>query len=423
MNNWITLDNAAKIYPPAETRKWSPMFRLSVNLTEDVDPALLEEAGKRALTRFPAFACRLRRGLFWYYLEHMDSAPPVVEDVYNPLTKLNEKANRHFMFRLLYYKTRIACEFFHALTDGTGGLTFLLSLVSEYLRLKYGDDVVESKYILSCDKESEPEEYEDSFLKYAAKETRSRKEKPSYNMKGSAVPFNRMIFISAKVSSADLAAKAKEYGVTVGVFLASLLLYSSYKKQMTEKSGRKRNKDIKVSVPLDLRRFFPSRTLRNFSAYINPSISPKLGEYTFEEILVQVKHFMGMNLTEKELKARFSKNVAAEKNIFVRPMPLFVKFIVLKMFYIFQGDRYFASTLSNLGVVDLPEKISERITRMDFMPGRALIPRSNCSVVSYNGTTYINFTRTILESDIERCFLTELVKMGLHVFVEGNERY
>jgi hypothetical protein len=104
-------------------------------------------------------------------------------------------------------------------------------------------------------------------------------------------------------------------------------------------------------------------------------------------------------------------------------MPLFVKFIVLKMFYIFQGDRYFASTLSNLGVVDLPEKISERITRMDFMPGRALIPRSNCSVVSYNGTTYINFTRTILESDIERCFLTELVKMGLHVFVEGNERY
>ena len=423
MAKWFALDNAAKIYPPAATRKWSAMFRLSVNLTEDVDPAVLEEANARALERFPSFACRLRRGLFWYYLEHMDSAPPLQEDVYNPLTKLNEKANRHFMYRLLYYKNRIACEFCHALTDGTGGMTFLLSTVAEYLRIKYGDDVVESDYILSCGEEPDPEEYGDSFLKYASKETISRREGSSYNMSGSAVPLNKMLFVSAKVPTDALLKKAKEHGVTVGVFLSSLLLYSAYKNQQTEKRKRKRNKDIKVSVPLDLRRFFPSRTLRNFSAYINPSISPRLGEYTFEEILVQVKHSMGLFLNEKELRGRFSANVAAEKNVFIRIMPLFVKFIVLKMFYIFQGDKYYATTISNLGVVRLPEGMERRVERIDFMPGRALIPRSNCSVVSYKGSTYINFTRTILESDIEKCFLTELVKMGVPVFVEGNERY
>ncbi len=420
---WMALDNAAKIYPPAATRKWSAMFRLSVNLTEDVDPAVLEEANARALKRFPSFACRLRRGLFWYYLEHMDGAPPLHEDIYNPLSKLNEKSNGHFMYRLLYYKNRIACEFFHALTDGTGGMTFLLSTVAEYIRLKYGDEVEPSQYVLSCDEEPDPEEYGDSFLKYAAKETISRKEGPSYNMSGSAVPFNKMLFISAKIPTDALVGKAKEHGVTVGVFLSSLLLYSTYKKQQTEKSKRKRKKDVKISVPLDLRRFFPSRTLRNFSAYINPSISPRLGEYSFDEILVQVKHFMGLYLNEKELRGRFSANVASEKNVFVRAFPLFIKFIVLKMFYIFQGDKYYASTISNLGLVKLPDGMAERIGRIDFMPGRALIPRSNCSVVSYKGNTYINFTRTILESDIEKCFLTELVKMGVPVFVEGNERY
>jgi len=423
MRSWITLDNAAKIYPPAATRKWSPMFRLSVNLTEDVDPKLLAEANERALLRFPSFACRLRRGLFWYYLEHIDGAPPLLEDVYNPLSKLKWKSNGHFMYRLLYYKNRVAAEFFHALTDGTGGMTFLLSVVAEYFRLKYDDEVEVSKYVLSCDDEASAEEYEDSFLKYASKEKTSRRETPSYNIKGSAVPFNRMLFVSAKIPTDKLAGAAASYGVTVGVFLSSLLLYSTYLKQQKEKRKKKRNMDIKVSVPIDLRRHFPSRTLRNFSAYINPSISPRLGEYTFEEVLSQVKHFMGLYINEKELRGRFSANVAAEKNIFIRPIPLFIKYYVLKLYYIFQGDRYYASTISNLGKIELPEAMTRRVTRIDFMPGRALVPRSNCSVVSYNGSTYINFTRTIIESDIEKTFLTSLVKMGVPVFVEGNERY
>ena len=423
MRSWIKLDNAAKIYPPAQNKKWSPMFRLSATLTEEVDPQVLARANERALKRFPSFACRLRRGLFWYYLEHQDGAPPVFEDVYNPLSKLKCKANGHFMYRILYYKNRIACEFLHVLTDGTGGMTFLLSVIAEYLRLKYGDNVETSKYVLSCDDEPSPEEYEDSFLKYASKEKTSRRETPSYNMKGSAVPFNKTLFVSAKVPTDELRKAASDHGVTVGVFLSSLLLYSANLKQQTEKSRKKRNMDIKVSVPIDLRRFFPSRTLRNFSAYINPSISPRLGEYTFDEILVQVKHFMGLYLNEKEMRGRFSANVAAERNIFIRPIPLFIKFFVLKLYYIFQGDRYFASTISNLGKVELPDGMASRVTRIDFMPGRALIPRSNCSVVSYGGSTYINFTRNILEADIERTFFRNLVKMGIPVFVEGNERY
>ncbi len=423
MRNWIKLDNAAKIYPPAANKKWTAMFRLSVTLTEDVDRETLESSLRRALVRFPSFACRLRRGVFWYYLEHIDGAPPVTEDVYNPLQKLKTRQNGHFMFRVLYYKNRIACEFSHALTDGHGGMTFLLSLVADYIKTKYSEDVPPSGYVLSLDGDPSPEEYEDAFLKYAARETKSRSETRSYNMTGEPVPFDRTLFVSAVVPTESLVSAAKERGVTVGVFLSSLLLYSCYLKQRTERERKKRRQDVKVSVPVDLRRHFESRTLRNFSAYVNPSISPRLGEYTFGEILVQVSHFMGMYLNEKELRARFSQNVAAERNAFIRPIPLFIKSFILKMFYIFQGDRYFASTISNIGRVELPEEVGKYVSRIDFMPGRALIPRTNCSVVSYGGNTYINFTRTVLGSDVEKTFFTELVKLGVPVFVEGNERY
>ena len=204
MKEWIELDNAAKIYPPAATKKWTAMFRLSVTLTEDVDPDLLRAALGKALVRFPSFSCRLRRGFFWYYLEHIDGAPPVLEDVFNPLSKLDTKKNGHFMFRVLYYKSRIACEFSHALTDGHGGMTFLTSLVAEYVKLKQSENIEPSGYVLSLDDVPSHEEYEDSFLKYASRETKSRSESPSYNMSGQPVPFGRMLFVSAKAPTEAL---------------------------------------------------------------------------------------------------------------------------------------------------------------------------------------------------------------------------
>ena len=36
--NWFKLDNAAKIFPGQNSRSWSNVFRLSVELKEEVDP-------------------------------------------------------------------------------------------------------------------------------------------------------------------------------------------------------------------------------------------------------------------------------------------------------------------------------------------------------------------------------------------------
>ena len=42
------------------------------------------------------------------------------------------------------------------------------------------------------------------------------------------------------------------------------------------------------------------------------------------------------------------------------------------------------------------------------------------AAVSYGGKLYINFTRTVEESFLERAFFTRLVKMGVHVLIESN---
>ena len=424
MQKWFKLDNAAKIYPPTQKNDWASMFRFSATLSDNIDLDILEIAHEHTLKRFPSFACRLRKGLFWYYLERIEGVPPLMEDIYNPMQKLDDRNNRHFMYRILYYRNRIACEFFHALTDGTGGMTFLLTLVNEYIRLKYGvcAPASASKYIFSCSDEPHSEEYEDSFLRYATSSRITRSERTSYQMTGSSVPFNRLLFISGEISAAEVKSAAGSKGVSVGVFLAALLMYAVYVYQQKEANPQKREKYLKISVPLDLRRLFPSKTVRNFSSFLNPGVDSKLGEYTFDEILIQVNHFIGMHKTKKELLARFSENVATERNLFLRIVPLVIKNPLLKLGYLFQGNRYYASTISNLGQIALPDEISAYIERLDFMLGRPDSKRCVCAVVTCNDRMVINFSRTILESEVERVFFTELIKMGTHVKIESNGR-
>ena len=420
MRHWLKLDNAAKIYPPSRTRSWAALFRLSVTLTEDVDRETLAKAQENTLRRFPSFSCRLCRGFFWYYLEHIDGAPPILDDIYNPMQRVGGRENNHFTYRLFCGKNRISAEFFHVLTDGTGGLTFLLSLVAEYLRLRYGTEVPLSDYILRCSDEPVPSEYEDSFLRYYRKETLGRSETRAYHPTGTAASCGKLLFISATVSSDVIREKAEAYGVSVGVFLAALMMQAVAEKQQTEKSRRRKRQDVKISVPVNLRRFFPSRTLRNFSSYVNPSLCSRIGPYTFDEILTQVNHFMALHVNEKELGARFSANVASEKNIFLRLTPLALKNPVMKLCYRFQGENYFSAQISNMGVIRLPEELAPLVSRLDFMLGRASSRRTDCAVISYGGKTVLNFTRTTEDADVSRYFLTALVKMGVPVFVESN---
>ena len=68
---WVRLDNAAKIYPAARRRNWSNVYRQSVTLKEEVDTDILKAAVEVTVKRFPSIAARLRKGIFWFYLQQV----------------------------------------------------------------------------------------------------------------------------------------------------------------------------------------------------------------------------------------------------------------------------------------------------------------------------------------------------------------
>ena len=128
---WMRLDNAALIFPAAQRRHWSNAFRLSFTFRDPVDPALLQQALDNVAPRFPSVCVRLRRSTFWYYLEEVERPPAVREDNYQPLVSMDRSDIRRCAIRVLYYRSRMAVEFFHAVTDGTGGMVFAKTLAAE----------------------------------------------------------------------------------------------------------------------------------------------------------------------------------------------------------------------------------------------------------------------------------------------------
>lgn len=420
---WMKLDNAAKIYPAAKRRNWKALFRLSATLTEAVDPAVLEEAQRSTLARFPGFALKLKRGVFWYYLEHNEGGPKVLPDGPYPCAPMDFKENGGFMFRVRYHGNRIAVEIFHVLTDGSGGLCFLKTLVAEYLRLKYGADIPRDKEILDCAVPPRPEEVEDAYLKYARNVGRSRREPNAYYLKGTDESDGFVHLTTGTMPSYEVLTRAKEKQVSLTEYLTAVLIMAVDKIQRQKVRHEKSFKPVKVCVPINLRSFYPTNTMRNFASYVNPGIDPRYGVYSFDEVLSAVHHYMRAEVTEKLLNAKISTNVRQESLKVLRLTPLFLKNIAMKLTFYAVGDRKSSTSISNLGLVKLPDEMAHFVTRMDFILGPLSRNRVVCAALTYNGALTLNFTRTIKERALEREFFRYLVKLGVPVKIESNARW
>lgn len=417
---WLRLDNAAKIYPAARRSKWSNVFRLSATLTEPVDVPLLQAALETTVRRFPSVAARLRKGLFWYYLQELERAPAVGEDGAWPLRRMGRREMRRCAFRVLVYRDRIALELFHALTDGTGAMIFLKSLLAEYIERKYGLSIPAEKGVLDRQAEPEEAELEDSFLKYAGPLRASRKDSTAWHLSGTPSPGGFQTVTCFQLSSRALRERAKEYGVSVTAFLCAALMQALLRLQRKTVPSVRRQRPVKVLIPVNLRQLFPSRTLRNFAMYTTPEIDPRLGDYSFEEICRVVRHRMGLEITAKHMSRMIATNVSSERMLLVRVLPLVIKNLVMKAVFEAVGECKSCLTLSNLGAVELPEGMGEHVRRMDFILGVQASAPHNCGVLSWGDTTYINFIRNIRESGLEYEFFRVLQEQGLPVQVQSN---
>ena len=118
MYKWYRLDNAAKVFPSVTGERNSSVFRFAAILKEKIDPELLQQAVDIVMPRYPMFSVRLRRGIFWNYLDENKQPLKVQKEHTPPSKQMDTHGDGGYMLRVIYYEHRLSLEMFHALTDG-----------------------------------------------------------------------------------------------------------------------------------------------------------------------------------------------------------------------------------------------------------------------------------------------------------------
>lgn len=418
-NIWYKLDVSATVYPTLQRRDFSSVYRISVVLKENINPELLQKAVDMTLPRFPTYKSSMRRGLFWRYLEPNDRPGPFVQlDIKNPCMPMSFKSNNRYLIRIYYYENRISFEAHHSLGDGTGGMCVAQTLVAQYLRL-LGHEIDNGYYVMDINEQPDTEEFEDAYMKYAdLKYSPPRPQEKTYRIRGTKDVFYTFNIIDGIMSAKEVMAVASKYNATITEYLNAVLLYALMRKQ--EDDAPYKLRPVKIAMPVNLRRFFPSKTLRNFIALVYPGIDPRLGEYSFEEIVHHVHNYMRYAINKKDMHGYITTNANSQKHPVVRLVPLFIKEFVIKSFYTRVQDQNSSAGLTNMGALQLPENMKPHIERVDIYMGQPYSTRTNCAVISFEDILTINFASSIVETDIERYFFTKLVQDGIHVKIESN---
>ena len=407
---WYDLDNVAKVFPSTSNKKDSKVFRFGCSLKENIDKDILQESLNKTISYYPIFSSILKRGLFWCYLE-TSNIPAIVKEESEPICNpIKKYSNKHLLFNVTYFKKRINLEVYHALADGTGALQFLKKLVLNYLTIKYNL----SRDIKLDDISSQIEKEDDSFKKYykhGKSEFFTKKEK-AYKINNFRFTENRIKVIEGVFRTDELIKLSHKYNTTLSVFLTSIFL-KSIDETMHVKDKRK---PVVVTIPINLRKYFKSNTVRNFFSTMN--VRYKFTEETtsIEAIIEEVNKHFKENLTKEALFDKFNSYAMLEHNPLIRIIPLFLKDIFLKIFYK-KEMKCCTTSLSNIGIIDMPNEVKEYIDMFTFFSGTDDIQVCICS---YANKTTIGFTSRFINSEIEKNFFRNLSYMDVNVVINTN---
>lgn len=413
------MDNAGRIFACTVLSDLITVFRLSATLKAPVHVGRLQAALEAVLPRFPYFAVQMRRTVFWPCYEPNEQVPRVQADAQSPCQGFVVRGRGRFPFRVRAFHTRIAVEFSHAVTDATGALEFLKSLVAEYL-CHSGLALTDPQGLMLPGQVPDPEECEDAFRKYCQKGLpHPEKRLRAFRLKLPTEPRGVFHITTGIVSFDTVRDCAKQHEVSLTELLAALYL-DALQAQLPHRQPRRRARPICLDVPVNLRSLFPSRTLRNFFLPVYLTIDPRLGHYTFDEILKKVHHSMRAGLDLKELARQITRNVGAERHPFIRTLPFWVKGQVLSVVYHRLSLRRTTSSLSNLGRAAMPPELSAAIERFEFVPVFPNARKISCGCISFGDRLYITFGRTLTQPVVEQTFFRKLVALGCPVKIETN---
>ena len=399
------LDLSALAYPMMKTRRTQSNFRFSVRLNSPVRPDALERALSDVIVHYPNLNARIAPSFFWHKFKQNDAPLLVKQDDRPPLTPLRKADTNGYPFRLAYKENEIVLEVFHAATDGDIGALFLSDLLTRYVKI-----------VQDCLPSADTDRgliLEDAFIKNANKKSLFNVSLRKYNGSASLALGKRGNYLdsptllSTEIAVEDLKASAKSWGATVTEYISACYISAILKEQSLPLK-----KPIRLFVPVNLRRFFPSDTLQNFVCFERITLAKGEADDSFEHILDLVHR----QFAEKITKETMQRHVDDVKRCFSLPLvkylPLFIKMPCFKLIKKITNKVRQTAILSNIGKVTLPPEAAAHVLDVKFYLNVSKNAPLNVAVLSYGDFCHVDLTCGLKQSEIPDRFFALLKNQG-----------
>lgn len=408
---WRRLDNSAKIFPISAGKKYSTVFRFSAVMKEKVHPKMLEKAVEKTLEEYKLFKVRMKSGVFWNYLEYNPKKPIIEKEKEYPCKYINPHTNNNYLFKVTYYENKINIDIFHSLTDGNSGNMFFRQIIYNYLEILHPDVFVDERRLRKIDVDTE-----DSYMKNYNKKAKSNaSQQKAYQLKGKKIGLGAISAIHEIIDLEELKQETKKYNSTITQYLTAVLIYSIYEENYKKYKGKK---PIKVCIPVNLKKYFPSKTISNFFSYITLVVKMENLD-TFDKIIEFVKQDFKDKLTEEEIIKTMSANVKLGTNFAVKIIPLILKKFLVRLSYI-EIRKYTTITYSNIGRVGIIGKYKDYIDYFIMLIAPEPVEKIKCSSCTFENKMVFTFTSILKENGIEKRFYQFLKDRGIKVKIESN---
>ncbi len=421
--SWIRLDNASKIFPATANYQDTKVYRVTAELKEAVDPVILQEAVDAVMPRFPSFNTVLRRGVFWYYFEQSELAcqvRPETEELYEPLYIRGE---RMLPYRVLYYGSRINVEVFHAVCDGAVAVAFLRALLGQYLLLRHPEAIGSEDIRPLFERSLASEKLDDSFrryFKYGSKEagrklpaTKKTRRVMAWRLKGTKLARHRAGLIEGTMPLEAVSAAAKARNATLTVYISAI-----YAKVLWEMRRGDKPRPIILSIPVNLRSIFRSRTERNFFTVMYITLPEPAAEAAgdLNWWIRQVSDGFKAALNPEKVAADSSGKLKLEANPVLRILPTGLKDLSLRWAHAI-SDRRFTTSVSNVGRFELPDKLRPYL----HCAYASVVSRGiSMAAISSAGLFAISFISVFKDNELQYRFFTALQAAGVPVEITSN---
>jgi len=318
------------------------------------------------------------------------------------------------LFKVTYFKTKISIDIFHALTDGNGGTVFFREMIYTYLEICYPDKLSkENRQLRKIEYDTE-----DSYIKnYDKKAQANPSGKRAYELKGKKIRFGGISVIHEIINLEQLKEECKRYDATITQYLTAVLVYVLYNEKYIKYKGKK---PIKVCIPVNLKKYFPSKTMSNFFSYFTIEGEMKKHKLdSFETIIEFVKKEFNDRLTQEEIMKTMSNNVKLGNNIFIKIIPLILKNIIVRLSYL-EIRKHTTITFSNIGRIGIIGEYKNYIDYFVMLIAPEQVEKIKCSSCTFENKIVFTFTSFLNDNKIEKAFYEFLKNKGIKVDIESN---